>query len=48
MVLKQQDLINIHGGASVKNVGLGIIIAAFGSFIIGIIDGFLRPLKCNV
>lgn len=47
MVLEKEKLINVYGGASIKNVGLGIIIAAFSSFIIGIIDGFLRPLKCN-
>ena len=47
MVLKNDELINIHGGASNKGIGVGIIIAALGSFIVGIIDGFLRPLACN-
>lgn len=47
MVLENNELINIVGGASTKKIGIGIIIAALGSFIIGIVDGFLRPLACN-
>lgn len=47
MVLKNEELMKINGGASSKNVGIGIIFAALGSFIVGIIDGFLRPLACN-
>lgn len=47
MVLKNDELINVYGGAGTKGVGIGIIIAALGSFIVGIIDGFLRPLACN-
>ncbi len=47
MVLKKEELLKINGGGTGKNIGLGIIIAAFGSFVVGIIDGFLRPLKCN-
>ena len=47
MVLETDSLKSIVGGSSVKNIGVGIIIAALGSFIVGLIDGFLRPLKCN-
>lgn len=47
MVLSNQELISINGGASYKNIGIGIILSALGSFIVGIIDGYLRPLKCN-
>jgi len=47
MVLEKEKLLTVYGGAATKNIGLGIIIAALGSFIVGIIDGFLRPLKCN-
>jgi len=47
MVLDSENLLNVYGGSSAKKVGIGIIIAALGSFIVGIIDGFLRPLKCN-
>ena len=47
MVLNDKKLMMTIGGGSAKNVGIGIIIAALGSFIVGLIDGFLRPLKCN-
>lgn len=47
MVLNENELINIYGGASTKKIGIGVILAALGSFIVGIIDGFLRPLACN-
>lgn len=47
MVLENDELESIIGGASSKKIGIGIIIAALGSFIIGIVDGFLRPLACN-
>lgn len=46
-MLENNELINIYGGATSKKIGIGIIIAALGSFIVGIIDGFLRPLACN-
>lgn len=47
MVLKEEELISIIGGSIGKKVGLGIFFAALGSFLIGFVDGFLRPLKCN-
>ena len=47
MVLENQELKMTIGGGSGKKVGIGIIIAARGSFIVGIVDGFLRPLRCN-
>lgn len=47
MVLENNELMNIIGGATSKKIGIGIILAALGSFIVGIIDGFLRPLACN-
>lgn len=47
MVLESNELMSIVGGASTKKIGIGVIIAALGSFIIGLIDGFLRPLACN-
>lgn len=46
-MLEKNELIKITGGASSGKIGIGIIIAALGSFIVGIIDGFLRPLACN-
>ena len=47
MVLKTEELKCIIGGAAAKRIGIGIILSAVGSIIVGIIDGFLRPLKCN-
>jgi len=43
MVLEKEKLETIYGGASAKNIGLGIIFAALGSFIVGIIDGVITP-----
>ena len=44
--LKNEELITINGGA----VKVGVIIAIISTLIsiVGIIDGFFRPLKCNV
>lgn len=47
MILRSEELYNIVGGATSKKIGIGIIFAALGSFVVGIIDGFLRPLACN-
>ena len=47
MVLSDTDTMIISGGGTGRNIGLGIILSAIGSFIVGIIDGYLRPLKCN-
>lgn len=43
-VIQQQDLIKIKGGAK---LGLIFGISAALTFIIGVIDGIVRPLKCN-
>ena len=47
MVIENEKLLSIVGGASGKKIGIGVIIVALGSFIVGVIDGFLRPLACN-
>ena len=47
MVLSNENLLNTIGGASSKNWGLGILFAALGSFLVGLVDGFIRPLSCN-
>lgn len=47
MVLENDELLSIVGGATSKKIGIGVLLAALGSFIVGIIDGFLRPLACN-
>ncbi len=45
MKISDENLHEITGGALSKGVWLGI--AAFGIFIVGVFDGFMRPLKCN-
>lgn len=47
MVLNKETLLETFGGAKTNSWGLGIIFAALGTMIIGIIDGFMRPLSCN-
>ena len=44
-MLTNEDLFNIKAGA-VKASVLALI-AAGVTFIIGVIDGYVRPLKCN-
>lgn len=44
MILKENDLIKIQGGAKYSFL---IALGAIGVFIAGVIDGILRPLKCN-
>ena len=42
--LKQEELKNINGGFSFGTfVGIGAIV----TFIIGVIDGYVRPLACR-
>lgn len=41
--ISKQELKTIRGGG----FGLGIAIVAGVIFIIGVIDGFVRPLRCN-
>lgn len=43
--LKKEELIKINGGG--VSLGFGLLIGAGIVFIIGIIDGFVRPLQCN-
>ena len=49
MVVSDNDLLNIHGGkiTTSKFAGFGIVIGIIATFIIGVIDGFKRPLACN-
>ena len=42
--LSQKELCDINGGSHLA-LGLGIIAGI--TFIIGVIDGYVRPLKCN-
>lgn len=43
MHLTNNELINITGGGFGWLAGIGAAI----TFIFGVIDGYLRPLKCN-
>ncbi len=43
--LTKEELHNIRGGAI--SFGTGLLIAAGVIFLIGVIDGYIRPLKCN-
>lgn len=45
MELGKLELQNTIGGAA--KIGLGIVVGALISFFVGLIDGYLRPLKCN-
>ncbi len=45
MHLKEQELNEISGGGISYTV-LGIL-TAIGVFIAGVVDGIVRPLKCN-
>lgn len=38
------ELREVNGGA---HIGIAFAIAAGVTFLIGVIDGFVRPLKCN-
>lgn len=43
--LNKQELKQIHGGG--VSLGAGLLIAAGVVFVIGVVDGYFRPLKCN-
>lgn len=44
-MLEKSELININGGGI--SFGLGAAIVGGIIFIVGVIDGYVRPLKCN-
>lgn len=43
--LSNEELMNVSGGGF--NIGIFAAIAAGVTFIISIIDGIVRPIKCN-
>ncbi len=45
-MLTDNELLTVIGG-SASGFSLGAIIGGIATFIIGVVDGFLRPLKCN-
>ena len=40
-----KELLNVNGGG--VNIGIIFAIAAGATFIISVIDGIVRPLKCR-
>ena len=44
-ILNEEELKNIYGGGALFKIAMGLITA--GAFVIGVIDGYLRPLKCR-
>ena len=42
--LSSNELTSINGGSGFA-IGLGIVAGI--TFLIGVIDGYVRPLKCN-
>ena len=43
--LSHDELHQVTGGGN--GVAIGFLIAAGVTFIIGVIDGYVRPLRCN-
>ena len=43
--LNKNELMNVNGGGF--RIGAGFLIGAGIVFLIGVIDGYVRPLKCN-
>lgn len=43
--MNDKELMEVDGGA--VNIGLILGIGAGVTFLIGLIDGIVRPLKCN-
>lgn len=43
--LNSEELMEIQGGGI--SFGTGLLIVAGVAFIIGVVDGIVRPLKCN-
>lgn len=43
--LKKNEMKDINGGA--VRFSLVLALGALASFIVGLIDGYVRPLKCN-
>lgn len=44
-ILNNEAMYEVSGGAISKAVIAGA--AAIGIFLVGVIDGIIRPLKCN-
>lgn len=45
MVLENKELMNISGGGF--KYGIAALIGGLITFLVGVVDGYLRPLSCN-
>lgn len=45
MILKNEELKDIKGGG--MSFGLLVSLVALGAFLIGVLDGIMRPLSCH-
>ncbi len=45
--LKEQELQTIDGGVIKLSAAGGIVLGAIATFIIGAVNGYLRPLACK-
>ncbi len=43
--LSKEELMKVQGGGI--TLGTGLLIGAGIVFLIGVIDGYIRPLRCN-
>ena len=46
IILKNEELLEIVGGDGGLSLGFGLIFGGIVVIVAGIIDGYLRPLKC--
>lgn len=45
--LTRQELSKVEGGGAGTAFALGCLFAGIIIFAIGVMDGYMRPLKCN-
>lgn len=43
--MKKEELLETNGGGI--TLAGGLLIVAGAIFVIGVVDGYIRPLKCN-
>jgi lactobin A/cerein 7B family class IIb bacteriocin len=44
-MINKEELKKIQGGGF--NIGVGILIGGIVTFLIGLVDGYVRPLACR-
>ncbi len=45
-MLTDNELLNIEGGA-VSWTTIGVVLGGIVTLLVGVFDGYFRPLKCN-